>query len=273
MDQVNMNRRRSLVAYKQSDFMNCSSLASSCSYWRNPIAILVILSSLMTTTTSFAFSSSSPSSAIRHLSSSTLVRPPSSSSSSSSSSSLAVTLDDVNFFYETFPVQASVLTCSVKASVADGIAQVKASNAKGNEIDLEFRRNVAYIIYGGIFIGLMCQLEYNIFFPWLFGTEQSLQLVAEKVLFDTFVSAPTLWLPPAYIIKALVFDYPVRESMEQYIDDIRNKGLLIKYWMIWVPAQTISFSVVPDHLRVAFMASISFFWFILLSSISSSSDE
>jgi Mpv17 / PMP22 family len=128
------------------------------------------------------------------------------------------------------------------------------------------------VIYGGLFVGLMCHMEYNVVFPLMFGTENTLTTFVSKVLFDNFVSAPLMWLPPAYLIKAMLYDYSLMEGIQKYWKDIRDEDLLQKYWTIWVPAQTVSFSVVPDHLRVAFMAAVSFFWFILFSSVSSNSD-
>ena len=225
------------------------------------------------------------------------------SQSSSSSSALAMSFDDVSTFYATNPLEAAVLTCGVKASIADGIAQVRTAlpNDTNNRFnseyednrddifidfstlphtpttpyewmsDLEFRRNLAYILYGGIFIGAACHYEYDVLFPILFGSQHTVATSIKEVLFDNFVTAPLAWLPPAYIIKALLYNYPVREGMNKYVTDIMEHGLLKKYWTIWVPAQSISFTVVPDHLRVVFMASVSFFWFILFSTVSSSS--
>ena len=225
------------------------------------------------------------------------------SSSSSSSSALSMSFDDVSTFYATNPLEAAVLTCGVKASIADGIAQVRTAlpNDTNNRFnseyednrddifidfstlphaptssyewmsDLEFRRNLAYILYGGIFIGAACHYEYDVLFPILFGSQHTVATSIKEVLFDNFVTAPLAWLPPAYIIKALLYNYPVREGMNKYVMDIMEHGLLKKYWTIWVPAQSVSFTVVPDHLRVVFMASVSFFWFILFSTVSSSS--
>mmetsp|Transcript_9898 Transcript_9898/g.21361 ORF Transcript_9898/g.21361 Transcript_9898/m.21361 type:complete len:281 (-) Transcript_9898:173-1015(-) len=193
--------------------------------------------------------------------------------------SMMSTIDtqQISDFYAEFPLQAAVLTCGIKAHVADGIAQVRSSYSKNrmpriDTDDLEFRRNLAYIIYGGIFVGMMCHLEYDVIFPRLFGREHSLATSVKEVLFDNFVSAPLLWLPPAYIIKSLLYDSPVQEGLLSYYEDVKYKNLLTKYWTIWVPAQSISFTVVPDHLRVVFMAAISFFWFILLSTLSASSE-
>jgi hypothetical protein len=178
-------------------------------------------------------------------------------------------LEDVSEFYATYPLQSAILTCGVKASIADCIAQVRGWGNSDDPHVIEMRRNAAYIVYGGIFIGLMCHLEYDHLFPFMFGTDHSIKTIISKVIFDDFVSAPIMWLPPAYIIKALLYDYPVQEGLDKYWNDIRNEGLLLKYWTLWVPAQSISFSVVPDHLRVAFMASVSFFWFIIFSGLAS----
>jgi len=110
-------------------------------------------------------------------------------------------LEDVSEFYEDFPLQAAVLTMGVKASIADGIAQVRALQS-GLETkwyhDLEFRRNFLYMIYGGLFIRALGHYEYDVIFPELFGTEQSLATSFKEVLFDNFVTAPLAWLPPAY---------------------------------------------------------------------------
>ena len=204
----------------------------------------------------------------------------------SSTTARSMSLQEVSDLYAQFPMQSAILTCGVKASVADTISQFKdsvaaqSSDIKGKlqknlpqqsedgSFNWEFRRNLAYVLYGGIFVGLMCHLEYNVLFPVLFGSEHSTKTIFEKVIFDDFVSAPLMWLPPAYLIKAWVYDYSMMEGLQKYWRDVKDNSLLTKYWTIWVPAQTISFSVIPDHLRVAFMASVSFFWFILFSSVS-----
>eukprot|EP00980_Cylindrotheca_fusiformis_P017130 scaffold5273_cov99-Cylindrotheca_fusiformis.AAC.1 len=186
-----------------------------------------------------------------------------------------MTLGDVSEFYATYPLQSAVLTCGLKASIADGIAQVKAalsSAAAPEEMSLEVKRNVAYILYGGIFIGLMCHMEYDYVFPALFGTDHSVLTILQEILFDNFISGPLLWLPPAYLIKAILYDYPIQEGLQNYWSDIHDHGLLRKYWTVWLPAQTVSFSLVPDHLRVAFMASVSFFWFIMFSTVAAEND-
>ncbi len=173
--------------------------------------------------------------------------------------------EEVSDFYAQFLMQAAVLNCGVKASIADGIAQARTHSRWD---DVEFRRNLAYVLYGGIFVGAACHYEYDVVFPILFGTEHNAWTSFREVVFDNFVSAPLGWLPPAYLIKAVVYDYPLREGLEKYATDIKENDLLQKYWSVWLLAQSVSFTVVPDHLRVAFMASVSFFWFIMFSTLS-----
>jgi len=63
--------------------------------------------------------------------------------------------------------------------------------------------------------------------------------------------------------------YSAKEAFRRYVDDIRNHGLLTKYWLLWGPVQCLTFSIVPEHFRVTFIAAVSFFWLIILSSIAS----
>ncbi len=59
------------------------------------------------------------------------------------------------------------------------------------------------------------------------------------------------------------------EGIQKYQDAVLNQNLLFTYWSIWAPAQTVNFMLVPPHLRVFFVAMVSFFWVFMLSVISS----
>ena len=65
----------------------------------------------------------------------------------------------------------------------------------------------------------------------------------------------------------------VQNSLQKYVQDVSERGLLLRYWSIWIPAQSLTFSVIPQHFRVAFVAVISFFWVFILSSISSATGD
>jgi len=122
-------------------------------------------------------------------------------------------------------------------------------------------------------LGLSCEVMYNRLFPIMFGKEQTMARVVKMTLFDGLVNAPFLWLPPAYIVQALVYGYPKRAALKKYVKDVRENGLLRKYWSLWVPASFFNFSIIPPHFRIAFVASVSFFWMIILSLVANKEQD
>lgn len=210
-------------------------------------------------------------------------------------------LSEIDTFYQTAPYTAAFVTCGVKASAADLLAQTRSINsneATREEIQaqaqaqvqqlsqqlqetldetptnkVEIQRNVAFILYGGLYQGMAQQYIYNFLFPQWFGTGQDIMTVLTKVSFDLVVVSPLVCIPIAYLVKAVIYGQSLTEGIEKYIHDLKYKQLLLTYYKIWFPAGLCSFGLVPDHLRIAFIAFISFFWLIILSTISSSSEE
>jgi len=169
-------------------------------------------------------------------------------------------------FYESMPYTSAFVTCGLKASAADYIAQRKARTC-----EIDFRRNKAFLLYGGFYLGIFQYFLYNKVFPFLFGTGSSFEVVSMKVFVDMLVIAPFLCMPLAYVTKSLVQGESIRKGLSKYWSEVKN-GLLLKCWRLWIPVQTLTFSVVPEHLRIMFIALVSFFWTIILSSISSGHD-
>jgi protein Mpv17 len=117
--------------------------------------------------------------------------------------------------------------------------------------------------------GAIQELIYNNLYTFIFGSATTPLVVAKKVLFDAFFHNALVCIPMAYATKALVFGYPIRKGIHQYIDDVRFHGLLLKYYAIWMPVNAMLFTIVPTHYRITVMAVISFFWMVILSTISS----
>lgn len=226
----------------------------------------------------------------------------------------------VNEFFETQPFLAAFVTCSLKASTADLLAQTATKEEEEpvevestvnhmasivawliqeNNGDLEspsssstlnWNRTLAFYLYGGLYQGMFLQFLYTTAYPYLFGGhphQLQLQVHTEIVVFGPFLT-----LPLAYVIRACIdavaneslvkgksetlyddglaqLSKQATEGLEKYKNHILTQNLLIKYWAIWGPAQTINFLVVPPHLRVVFVALVSFFWVYLFSMISS----
>ena len=175
----------------------------------------------------------------------------------------------VSRLYKAYPLAAAFITCSIKASAADRMAQWR------DVCTTEFclRRNLAMVLYSGTVLGITVEIMYNTAFPWMFGAGSSLAKVIKMTLFDSLINAPLLWLPPAYLMQALISRYPKRDALAKYVRDVRENGLLTKYWSLWLPASFLNFLAVPPHFRVAFVAAVSFFWMIVLSLVANNNQD
>jgi len=194
-------------------------------------------------------------------------------------------LSAINVFYKRYPFVAGALTCAVKGSLADLVAQSgfgkKGKGGKGQSADptvdqsrgIDWRRNLAFAIYSAVFVGLFAEYLYNSVHPIIFGHAITFKIVATKVLCDSLFVAPTVWIPPAYLMKAKMAGKALKDGWLHYVDDVRNRGVLFKYAAVWMPVMSITFSIIPIHFRVTFNAAVSFFWLIILSTLSAEADE
>lgn len=188
-------------------------------------------------------------------------------------------------FCQTSPYAAAGLICGFKASAADLVAQKRQSKIMSRDDDddddtndeeessettaTDYQRNLAFILYGSLYQGMTQEFLYNHMYPVWFGSGTGVSVVLTKVVFDLLIQTTLFTLPIAYLTKALIFRYSFQEGLKRYVDDVRDRGLLLKYFSLWGPVQCLTFGVVPEHLRVPFIAFVSFFWLIILSSISS----
>jgi Mpv17 / PMP22 family len=256
--------------------------------------------SFQTTIQPRACGSSSSSSLFRQstpiVSSSSITTTRSSSSSTRRCSSTQLNyavLQAIDVFWRTNPFAAAAIICGVKASAADYVAQRRqikkrddkksslsvqqqpvlvesnSSNNNNNNNKADLRRNFAFILYGSLYQGMAQEFIYNHLYPVWFGTGTDPTTVLVKVIFDVTLQTTLVTLPIAYLAKALIFNYSWQVALARYTDDIQNHGLLVKYISLWFPVNCLTFSVVPEYLRVSWIAFVSFFWLIILSSIAS----
>jgi protein Mpv17 len=180
-------------------------------------------------------------------------------------------LSALDAFYQTQPYAAAFVTCSIKASAADLVAQQKPAENEDKDESFDGKRNVGLMLYGGLYQGMCQQFIYSEWYPSLFGDSTSIFTTLEQVFMDMAVLAPFVCLPLAYLSKGFCKDGRVGlvEGLERYLNHVQEEGLLFRFWSIWIPVQCVTFSIVPMHLRIPFIAFISFFWLMLLSQISS----
>lgn len=191
---------------------------------------------------------------------------------------IAGTASAVDAFYHSQPYAAAFMTCSFKASAADLVVQsqtdeqkqVEEKSRRQGSLDFDIQRNVGFLLYGGIYQGCVQEYLYNHVFPSVFGDSNSWLTVLEQVALDMVVLTPFLCLPVAYAMKAILSaDDSVLDGLRKYVSHVQNEGLLLRYWSIWAPVQVLTFGFVPSHLRIPFIAFVSFFWLMILSNISS----
>jgi hypothetical protein len=203
-------------------------------------------------------------------------------------------------FLEAQPYAAAFLTCGLKASAADLVVQTKKAAkhvaehslrsslrsssstsvqavADDDDVEQEFdmTRNLAFLFYGGLLQGMCQQFLFTSVYPSWFGIDHSLATVAPRVLFDTTIMGPCVFMPICYSVQSIFAKggltvEAVQTALEKYVSDATTRGLLQKYWSIWIPAQFLNFGVIPAQYQVFFVAAVSFFWVCALSSISSS---
>mmetsp|Transcript_9442 Transcript_9442/g.23075 ORF Transcript_9442/g.23075 Transcript_9442/m.23075 type:complete len:291 (+) Transcript_9442:206-1078(+) len=204
----------------------------------------------------------------------------------------------ISTFYKNNRFKGAFLTCSVKACTADAVAQyiaagkqrrededmAKKDNAlsklnplrktRGGDLALsakkkfsfDLRRSLAFLLYGGFYQGCANEFIYNNILP-LLGTGTDWKTVARKVVLELGFVSPLVCIPMAYLVKGLLIGRTISASYANYWDDVKTKGVVFKNWMIFIPVQSLTFSVIPPHLRVSFVAVVSFFWMIILSCI------
>lgn len=193
-------------------------------------------------------------------------------------------LQAVDQFFVSSPYTTAALVCGFKASAADAVAQFqewKTSTVKkktGDDnvdiaLEADWKRNIAFVAYGSLYQGLTQEFIYNHLYPVWFGTGSAWTVVLSKVVFSLLVQTTLLTLPSLYLIKGIIERTNLKEALGKYVDDVKTQQLLQKFYYLWGPVLTMTFSVVPQQWRVTFIAVVSFFWLIILSKISNNMSD
>mmetsp|Transcript_18554 Transcript_18554/g.50713 ORF Transcript_18554/g.50713 Transcript_18554/m.50713 type:complete len:174 (-) Transcript_18554:133-654(-) len=154
-----------------------------------------------------------------------------------------------------------------RAAVATTTTTTTTATPTNNNVD--WRRTVAFMTYGGLYQGVAQTLLFNNLYSHWFGDATHWQVVAQKVLFNAIFNDALLCIPMAYAIKAFVFRFSLQTALQQYWSDVWQQHLLLKNYALFIPVNIALFTVVPPHFRTTVLAMVSFFWMIILSSVSS----
>lgn len=100
---------------------------------------------------------------------STVISFPRGGSNGASDTALKLSFSAIDNFYQTMPLTSAFLTCGVKASAADAVAQkTQAAKDRANDVDVssfQLKRNFAFLMYGGLYQGVAQEIIFNEVFP------------------------------------------------------------------------------------------------------------
>ena len=173
----------------------------------------------------------------------------------------------INRFMMRYPKQTSVAFTGIKTVAADLVVQ---TCVDGNSIfkgTMDWNRTAVFGTFGLFYMGAFQYWLFNIAFFKLFPGV-TLKQSLKKVCADQFVKGPFCYWPSFYFIRTLINEKKIDNTtantvFETYKNNVKSD--LMHYWSIWVPAQCVTFYVMPLHLRLPFIATLSFFWCCFLS--------
>jgi len=161
------------------------------------------------------------------------------------------------------PVATGVVTTGLKTSAADAFAQ---KVVEGRE-KMDWTRHAVFCTFGFAYLGGFQYWLYNVkFTQWCgpitarFGHKATAPI---KVFIDQALHHPFIYFPTFFAMKAAVSGKPLSSAVDKYKAEIWDSVKAL--WGVWVPAQLINFAFVPRHLRIPYVAAVSFGWTVILS--------
>jgi hypothetical protein len=161
------------------------------------------------------------------------------------------------------PFATGVISTGVKTAAADVFAQ-KVIERREN---FDWTRHAVFCTFGFAYLGAFQYYLYNIkFSQWCgpltarFGHKFTSPI---KVAIDQGLHHPFLYFPVFFSMKAVVSGKPLSSAVHKYRTEIWDSVKAL--WSVWVPAQLINFAFVPRHLRLPYVAAVSFGWTVILS--------
>eukprot|EP00992_Anisonema_acinus_P014414 TRINITY_DN9277_c0_g1_i1.p1 TRINITY_DN9277_c0_g1~~TRINITY_DN9277_c0_g1_i1.p1 ORF type:complete len:192 (+),score=45.66 TRINITY_DN9277_c0_g1_i1:69-644(+) len=164
----------------------------------------------------------------------------------------------INDFLQDKPFISAALTSSLLAVASDLFTQLLALQRR----HVDGRQTLAFAAWGAGFLGLWYCLVYRAY-DRLFGGFPFGVRVAVMCAVDNAVHMPLVSIPLFYLFMGWARGSPLHQNTRA----LRKEWWQTVWmgWLIWVPFQTLNFSLVPLHLRLPAMMVVSFFWNALLS--------
>ena len=161
----------------------------------------------------------------------------------------------------------------IKTIAADLVTQTLIEKKSMNDID--WTRTTVFGAFGFLQMGCLQYYMYNkLFFQLWPGV--TFKQTMKKVLVDQFIYTPFIYFPVFYTLRGFINERRVNKQTlifakimykNNVMDDLR------RFWTIWIPGMWITFQIMPMHLRLPWIAGLSFFWVMILSYYSGDYDR
>ena len=163
------------------------------------------------------------------------------------------------------PLSTSLVVTSAKAAAADALVQVAVERTELRRLD--WTRTALFGLFGlgyqGGFQYFFLNRGFEAVWP---GT--GLRQVVAKVAAANLISDPVFFFPTFYTLKEVLntrrlgldsVGAALRNYRANCLMDWRNS------WMVWVPGHVVTYTCVPPHLRMPWIAAASFGYVCALS--------
>ena len=121
-----------------------------------------------------------------------------------------------------------------------------------------------FAFFSGAYLGVGQHFIYNVAFTRAFGKGTDLVTALKKVVADSTVHVPMIYLPLYYPFKTVMLgEGSAMDGLNRYRSDAPK--VLPTYWSTWPAVHLCNFVLTPVELRVGVVAGVSFMWLIYLS--------
>jgi len=197
--------------------------------------------------------------------------------------------EEIITFPQRRPQEFSVMLATCKTWTADAIVQF-GERRHGTNWKFDWRRSVAFALFGVVYIGFAQWFLYVSVLTWLFpdammfaNAPMAMKLkdqtglidMAGQVCVDNFIFEVLIYFPVFYIIKSLIqgkesFFQNVKQGLGKYRGNMVADNLAS--CAIWMPADVIIFAC-PMYLRMPMEHLVSFGWTMFISAMRGSPDK
>ncbi|GAB5366336.1 hypothetical protein AAMO2058_001135300 [Amorphochlora amoebiformis] len=192
-------------------------------------------------------------------------------------------------FAARYPFTFGVAITMLKTQAADILTQIQFERRE----TIDYNRLRVFTIFGFFYLGGCQYFLYNKLMPWCFPRAvaftrmsmnekltdvRGMMQVIGQVFLDLGVHIPFVYMPAYYTLKEAILshdDGPILDKIKAGLTKYRKN--LSEDWAaalkIWIPADLINFGLMPMHMRLPFMAFVSFGWTCLLSFMRGAGDK